>query len=139
MVTVLSTTRVELPVHELMTTGESNIQAFPHSTVLSVGQETSNGLPTVVIWVTGLLAGMASGLALDKVAVFVSEPVLMGVTTIVSAAAELLAIAPKLHTTAPALNVQPGEAETKVTPVGSVSVTVTLAATVGPELEIERE
>ena len=70
---------------------------------------------------------------------FVIVPVVDGaVTTIVSVAFPPFARLPTVHVTVPEAFVQPVDADTNPTPVGSVSVTATPVASLGPPLWTER-
>ena len=92
------------------------------------------GASTVVTMVAVLLAGSGSGVGEATVRVLVMSPPAVGVTTTVKLLAPPLGRVPTLQTTLPPRLTQPGEAETKVTPAGKASVSVTLEAEAGPRL-----
>src|SRR5271156_4157462 len=96
---------------------------------------------TVVMTVAELLAVLGSGLVEVTLTVFVSVAAAVGSTTMlmVSMGASLLRL-PRLQVTVvvPAHEPLEGVAETRVTPAGSTSVTVTFVAlTSGPLLTTE--
>ena len=70
-------------------------------------------------------------------ATLVSEPLAGAVTVTVTLLTWPLANVPKLQFTTPLLLAPPPVAETKVTPSGNVSVTVTLLALEGPKFVTE--
>src|SRR2546422_254481 len=81
------------------------------------------GSVTVVTWETVLLARLASKVAVATVTEFVIEPTLVAVTVM---AKFVTVLVPRSQKMMPPIFVQPGEAETKPTPAGKVSVTLTL-------------
>ena len=86
------------------------------------------GRLTAVIALAELFARLDSSVVVATIATLVRKPPpTVGVTIIVSVTVALLTV-PKLQTTVPPMLVHPGEADTKVTLAGKVSVTVTLAA-----------
>jgi hypothetical protein len=92
---------------------------------------------TVVVVVAELLADVGSVSVAVTLAVLVRVPVAVGVTTMVIVALPPFTIPPRLHVTMPPDSVHTGPVgvtETKVTPVGSVSVSTTLVASAGPPL-----
>src|SRR5205807_2369298 len=91
---------------------------------------------TVVLAVAVLLSGFGSASVPLTLAVLVSVPAAVGWTTIVTVALAPLARFPRLHVTVlvPEQLPWPAEADTKVTPLGSVSLTVTPVAPEGPLL-----
>jgi hypothetical protein len=93
---------------------------------------------TVVVAVALLFALLGSASVAVTLAVLVIVPLEVGaLTTIVTVADPALAIVPRLHVTVPLACVHVpwvAVADTKVTPEGSVSVTVTPLAPLGPAL-----
>src|SRR3954447_6114207 len=92
---------------------------------------------TVIVDVLELFAAFASGLVVDTVAVFTTVPGADGSVIVRAIDAEpRFAIEPSEQVTVVVPLQLPcvGIAETKVAPAGIVSVTVTLAAAVGPAL-----
>jgi hypothetical protein len=93
---------------------------------------------TVVLAVALLFALFGSPSVAVTLAVLVMVPPDVGaVTVMVTVALEPLAIDPKLHVTVPALWLQVpwvAVADTKITPLGRVSVRVTPLAPLGPAL-----
>jgi hypothetical protein len=82
-----------------------------------------------------LFAGTRSSSVADTLIVFVILPVAVGVTTMVTVASKAEASEPMLHVTTPCDWVQlPAVVvtETKLTPMGSVSVNVTPVESFGP-------
>src|SRR5512143_584523 len=92
------------------------------------------GALTVVTLVAELLAGLGSGVKVATVRILVIGPPTLGVTTTVKLLALPLARGPTVAATSPPRLTHPGEAETKVTLAGKVSVSVTLDAVAGPRL-----
>jgi hypothetical protein len=92
---------------------------------------------TVVVAVAELFAVFGSEVVEDTVAVFESGPVPVGVTTIVTVADAPEASVPIVQVTVVVAEQEPtdDDAETNVTPAGSVSVTVTAAAESGPPFD----
>jgi hypothetical protein len=91
-------------------------------------------LTVVVTGPAVLLLGVGSLVALDTIAVLLNVPAAVGVTTIVIVTVALPFMAPTLHVTVPlAIEHVPcvEDADTYVTPAGSVSDTVT------PDAEFE--
>jgi hypothetical protein len=91
---------------------------------------------TVVVAVALLFAVLGSEVVELTVAVFESGAAAVGVTTIVTVAEAPEASVPRLHVTVAVPEQEPtdGVADTKVTPAGSVSLTLTAAAALGPAL-----
>ena len=98
----------------------------------------------MVLSVAVLFAMSESGSLAVTRAVLVIVPVVeeSTVTTMVTVAVLPLAMSPKLQVTMPSASLQGppwlGLADTKVTPAGKVSVTITPVASEGPVLPIER-
>ena len=92
----------------------------------------SGAVVTLVVAEDELLAGFGSGSLAVAVAVLVMVPIIVGVTVIVVVALAPDASEPMLQVTVPAALVHPALAEPKVTVEGSVSVTVTPVAGLGP-------
>jgi hypothetical protein len=93
---------------------------------------------TVVPWVEELFAEEGSDVELDTVAVFDREPSTEVVATIVTVAEPDADRPPRLQVTVPVASAHEpcvGFAETKVSPAGSGSETVTPEALDGPALE----
>src|SRR4029450_909625 len=94
---------------------------------------------TVVVFESVLFAVLLSPDEVVTVAVLVSVPAALAVTTIVMVSLSPDAIVPRSHVSRPAARVQlsiawDGVAEINVAPAGSVSVTETLFAGLGPAL-----
>jgi hypothetical protein len=87
---------------------------------------------TLVVADDELLAVFGSGSFAVAVAVLVMVPIAVGVTVIVFVALAPDASEPTVHVTVPETLVHPGLAELNVTVAGSVSVTVTPVAGLGP-------
>src|SRR5689334_12600945 len=93
------------------------------------------GASTVVTTVAELFEVSLSTLAVVAAAVFVIEPILVAVATIVTVAEPLPAIEPRLQVTVPAEKLQLpwlGVAETYAIPAGNMSVTIVPAADAPP-------
>jgi hypothetical protein len=110
----------------LLTTTEAGAVLVTATSAFSCGEVT------VVVADDELLAGFGSGSLAVTVAVLVMVPIVVGVTVIVLVALAPDASEPTLQVTVPALLVHPALAEPKVTVEGSVSVTVTPVAGLGP-------
>ena len=82
----------------------------------------------------GLSDGSGSGSSEDTVALLTCVPLAFAWTVIVTVLLAPSAMPSRSHVTVPALCAQPGEAETKLMPAGSVSLTVTFVAADGPSL-----
>jgi hypothetical protein len=97
---------------------------------------TPGGEPTAVFTLALLLPETESvGLDAETVALLVIVPNVVGaVTTISNAAEPPLAIEDAVQLTAPVRKLQPLSAETNTTPLGRVSVMVTVFAVLGPAL-----
>src|SRR5262245_39582216 len=89
---------------------------------------------SVVFFVPVLLAGLRSGTVLIAWAVLVIVPLIVGITVMVGPNWVPLPRLPNPQVTMPPASLQPCEAETKMTPAGSVSVSVMLVAVPGPLL-----
>jgi hypothetical protein len=89
---------------------------------------------TGVLRVAVLFPGTGSVSLAATLAVFVTVPAAVGVTTIVTVALAALARVPRLQLTAAVQVPWLGVAETNVTPVGTASVKVTPVAGDGPLL-----
>ena len=99
--------------------------------------KSNTGVTLVVTGGVTLLVGCGSFGNGPTLATFVSEPLVGAVTINVRFVVWLFVMAPKLHVTRPAFVTPPPVAETKVTPTGKVSVTVTLLAVDGPKFVTE--
>jgi len=89
---------------------------------------------TVVLTVAVLFPGTGSVSLAAMLAVFVTVPAAVGMTTIVTVALAAFAKVPRLQLTAAVQVPWLGVAETNVTPVGTASVKVTPVAGDGPLL-----
>jgi hypothetical protein len=89
---------------------------------------------TVVVADAELLAGLGSASLAETVAVLVTVPAAVGVTTMVRVEEAPTARLPTLQLTVPLALVHPDDADPKVTLPGRVSVTDTPLAGLGPLL-----
>ena len=83
-----------------------------------------------------LLAEAGSEVVEDRMAILVYKPTANGVTTTEKLVPAPMEMVPSWQTTRPAELVVPAVVETNVALAGSVPVTVTLEARLGPRLEI---
>src|SRR6516225_8063430 len=88
----------------------------------------SHGVATMVVAYAELLSGTGSKVDASTTAELVRTPTVFAVTIIVIESLAPLAKLPKLQVTVPGALLQPGEAETKATPSGNVSVTMMSSA-----------
>ena len=102
-------------------------------TTLSVKARSADAT-TGVLTVAVLFVGTGSVSFAATLAVFVSVPAAVGLTTIVTVALAVFASVPRLQLTVAVQVPWLGVAETNVTPVGTVSVKVTPVAGDGPLL-----
>jgi hypothetical protein len=98
---------------------------------------SATGVTVVMTGAVTLLVLLGSPVGVLTLAVFVNEPLAGAVTVTVTLLTWPLVSAPRLQLTTPLLLAPPPVAETKVTPSGNVSVTVTLLALEGPKFVTE--
>ena len=97
----------------------------------------ATGVTLVITGGVTLFVGVGSGVGEFTLAVLVNEPLTGAVTITVKLLVWLFVKVPKFHVTSPAFVTPPPLALTKVTPTGSVSVTTTKLAGVGPRFVTE--
>ncbi len=120
------TVRSAVPELDMVaSTGDEALNGSTAPKLMLAGETDIPGALTVVSCVAVLFDVSGSNSSPETVAVFNMPPPTVGVTSMVIVEVAPALTVPRSQVTIPDASLQPAEAETKVTPVGSVSVNVT--------------